>query len=189
MSARGARGRSPGRAGGSVDVVDLDPVDPVVADPVASTYDYKGAFVFGLALAIFWAMRDQTPGVLVMCAASFVMAIACHACFLLKDDAEHGGMCVFGFFVVVVLCAHVIHDVKVYTSAKEAMQYASVKYDVLKRVLQEVPVCLEAANECLEMQERTAYLRTLSWHNVTHDNITLAGVGVYDGEDRQNDDF
>lgn len=168
MSASGPRGRSPGR-----DVplrVDLDPVPIVV---VASTHDYKGAFVFGLALAICWAMCDKPPGALVMCAASFFMAIACQSCFDLKDDAEHGGKCVVFCFAIVVICAYVIHDVKVYTSAKEPMEYASVKYAVLKRVLQEVPACLEAAKECREGQERTAYLRTLKWKNVTHDNITL----------------
>ena len=171
MSASGARGRSPGRD--APHRVDLDPVD---LDPVASTIDYKtnrGVFVVVLALAIFWAMNDKTPGALVMCAASFFMAIACQSCFDLKDDTEHGGKCAFGCAVIVVMCAWQIHDVKVYTSAKEPMEYASVKYAVLKRVLQEVPACLEAAKECREGQERTAYLRTLKWKNVTHDNITL----------------
>jgi hypothetical protein len=130
-------------------------------------------FVFVGGLAISWAVIGKTEGALVMCAASFFMAIACQCCFDLKADAENVGLCVGGCTVIVVLCAWQIHETKVYTSAKEPMEYASVNFAVLKRVLQEIPACVKAAKACKQFQEEVAYLHTLSSKNLTEGNITL----------------
>lgn len=160
----GARSRSPGRPG----VVAVMP-----AAAVLSANDYKMGFVFVGGLAMSWAVIGKTEGALVIGAAFFFIAIACQCCFDLKADTEHFGLCVGGCTVIVVLCAWQIHETKVYTSAKEPMEYASVDFAVLKRVLHEIPACVKAAKACEQFQEEVAYLHTLSLNNLTGGNITL----------------
>ena len=157
----GVRPRSPGR------LAVVAPAPPSPSSP------YKGAFLLVMACAVRFAMRDKPEGVLLMCGASFFMALACQFCLDITADAEHGPACIAGCAVIVCLCAFQIHQVEVYTSAKEPLQYASVNFAALKRVLQEVPVCVKAASACRETQEEVAYLRTLTFANVTQGNSTL----------------
>ena len=159
MPRAGPRGRSPGDLGA--------PPPPV---PPPSQMPLKCFFALNMFAAMACAMHGKSDGVLLMCLAVFVMAMAMQYCLDLQEDDEANAVKFVVGIAVVWGCSYQLHAVKVHTSLASVSAGASADHAKLKQVLAHVPGCLEAANLCREGRERTAYLSSLDWSNATEEN-------------------
>ena len=159
----GARGASPGPPGA---------LGAPLLLPAPSQLPWKCFFALNMFAATACAVLGKPDGVLLMCLAVFVMAMAMQYCLDVEEDDEAAVLKFVVGIAVVWGCAYQLHGVKVHTSLASLSADARVDHAKLKEVLRLFPQCLEAARLCREERERTAFLQTLDWSNATEENGT-----------------
>ena len=137
-----------------------------------SQVPWKCFFALNMLGAMACAMHNKPDGVLLMCLAVFIMAMAMQYCLDLEEDDEAAVPKFLVGIAVVWACAYQLDMVKVHTSLASLSAGASVDHAKLKKVLQQIPQVLEAASRCRKETERTAYLQTLNFSNAFDENAT-----------------